>query len=65
MDELIKLIAEKTGLDDTKAKEVVDTVFNFLKEKVPGGAGDQIVNAIEGGASGLAGLAKSLLGDNQ
>lgn len=35
MDELIKLVAQKTGLPQDKARVAVDTVINFLKKKLP------------------------------
>ena len=35
MDELIKLVAQKTGIPQDKARVAVDTVMNFLKKKLP------------------------------
>ncbi len=35
MDELIKLVSQKTGLPADKAKVAVETVVNFLKQKLP------------------------------
>jgi hypothetical protein len=31
-EELIALLGEKAGLDESKASEVVDAVLNFIKE---------------------------------
>lgn len=32
MDQLIKQVAEKTGLDEAKAKEAIDVVMAYLKD---------------------------------
>jgi hypothetical protein len=32
MDELVKLLTEKTGLPDDKARMAIETVIGFLKE---------------------------------
>ncbi len=42
MDELIKLVSQKTGLPPGKAKVAVDTVVNFLKQKLPPGIAGQL-----------------------
>ncbi len=36
MDELLNQLKTKAGLADDKAKEVLEVVTNFLKEKIPG-----------------------------
>ena len=61
MDELIKLIVEKTGIPEATAKQVVDVVLEFLKDKLPGSIGDSLEDILEGGGSasllgGLSGL---------
>jgi nucleoid DNA-binding protein len=35
MDDLIKLVAEKTGISPEQAKTAVETVMGFVKEKLP------------------------------
>ena len=63
MEELTKLVAEKTGLSDEMSKVAVDTVIDFLKEKLPGPAAAQLDALLEGGdASSLMGGLGSLLG---
>lgn len=39
MDQIVKLVTEKTGISETQAKMAVETVTNFLKDKLPGGLG--------------------------
>ena len=62
MDELIKMVAQKTGLPQDKAKVAVDTVINFLKQKLPPNMGGTIDAALAGGklpddlSKGLGGL---------
>jgi hypothetical protein len=64
MDELIKLVTEKTGLSEDMAKVAVDTVLGFLKEKLPAPMAGQIDNVLQGSgnASGLGGIAQGLGG---
>ena len=65
MDELIKLVSQKTGLSEDRAKVAVDTVVGYLKDKLPdpiaaqidgvlGGTGD--VSDLGNIAQGLGGL---------
>ena len=62
MDELIKLVAQKTGLPQDKAKLAVDTVVIFLKTKLPSSIAGQIDALLAGGGlpdnltQGLGGL---------
>lgn len=62
MDELINMVAQRTGLAPEKAKTAVDTVVGFLKDKLPGPLAGQIDSALAGGASGLGDAAKNLGG---
>jgi hypothetical protein len=62
MEELIKLVSQKTGLPQDKAKVAVDTVIGFLKQKLPPAIAGQIDTLLGGGklpgdiASSLGGL---------
>jgi hypothetical protein len=62
MDELIKLVSEKTGLSEEMAKTAVDTVIGFLKQKLPAPIASQIDGLLGGAsdASGLGGMAQGL-----
>lgn len=35
MEQLIKMVAENTGISEDAAKTAVETVINFLKDKLP------------------------------
>ena len=64
MDELVKLVSQKTGLSEDMAKMAVDTVISFLKQKLPAPIAGQI-DALLGGsgdASALGGVAQGLGG---
>ena len=66
MDELVALVQEKTGLGKAQAKQAVETVMDFLKDKLPGPIAAQLDNVLENEAmmgqagdlldKGLAGL---------
>jgi hypothetical protein len=48
VDELIKRVSEKAGINADQAKTAVMSVLDFIQEKVPG-IGDKIKGLIEGG----------------
>lgn len=62
MDELLKQVTAKTGMSAEQVKPVVDTVLNFLKEKLPGGLGGQLDQLLAGGGATLGDVAKNLGG---
>ncbi len=50
MEELIKLITEKTGISADQAGTAIKTVSGFLKDKLPGGLGNQVESFLEKGS---------------
>ena len=58
MEELIKKLQEGAGLGEDAAKKVVGIVSEFLKEKLPGGLGDQVTGILGGGLGQVGGLAE-------
>jgi len=61
MDELVKLVVQKTGLPEAQAKQAVEVVIGFLKAKLPAPVAGQIDGLLAGGAAdnvaqGLGGL---------
>ena len=52
MDELVKLVCQKTGISEQQAKGAVETVLNFLKQKLPAPIAGQIDGLLKGGAQG-------------
>jgi hypothetical protein len=63
MDELIKLVSQKTGISEEMAKTAVETVIGYLKQKLPAPIAGQIDSVLEGGAAqGAEGLVKGLGG---
>jgi hypothetical protein len=51
MEQLIKMVTEKTGISESQAKGAVDAVVSFLKDKMPGGLGGQVESFIKGGGN--------------
>jgi hypothetical protein len=49
MEELIKLVSQKTGLPQDKAKTAVDTVIGFLKTRLPPAIAGQLDAVLAGG----------------
>lgn len=61
MEELIKFVTDKTGLSADQAKSAVEAVGTFLKNKMPGGLGEQVNNFLEGkDTGGIAGMAAGI-----
>lgn len=59
MDELVKLVAQKTGLPEAQAKAAAETVVKYLKDKLPAPLAGQIDGLLAGG--GAANTANDLL----
>lgn len=64
MDELVKLVSQKTGLSEEMAKMAADVVVGFLKDKLPAPIAGQIDGVLSGAGMGgdLEDLAKGLGG---
>lgn len=52
MDELIKKVSDKIGVSPEQAKDAIDMVFGFLKDKLPEPVAAQIQSALNGGDGG-------------
>lgn len=60
MDELVKLLAEKTGLPEDKARMAAETVIGFLMQRLPATVGEQLNSILSAPAS--AGFAEKVKG---
>jgi len=56
MDELVKMVAGKVGISEAQAKQAVETVVGFLKDKLPDPIASQLDAVLEGDVSGLGDL---------
>lgn len=52
MDELVKLVSKKTGIPEQTAKVAVETVLNFIKQKLPAPIAGQIDALLKGEGQG-------------
>ncbi len=60
MEDVVKMVADKTGISQDKAQTAVNTVVGFLKEHLPSSLSnqvDQVMSGKEGG--GVIGAAES------
>lgn len=64
MDELIKLVSDKVGISEDMAKQAVEVVIGYLKDKLPAPIAGQIDGVLggAGGAKDLGGITKGLGG---
>ena len=53
MDELVKMVADKVGISEAQAKQAVEMVMSFLKDKLPEPIAGQLDAVLDGDASGL------------
>jgi uncharacterized protein (DUF2267 family) len=63
MDELVKLVSKKVGISENQAKQAVETVMGFLKDKLPAPIASQVETVLSGGEiPDVGGLGKKLGG---
>ena len=62
MEELIKRVSERAGILEEQARSAVETVAEFLKEKVPAPYSSYIDSFMSGGGGGQGGGISSVLG---
>lgn len=61
MDELVDLVVEKTGISEEQARQAVEVVLDFIKDKLPKSLAERLDDIIEGDKAddmlrGLGGL---------
>jgi hypothetical protein len=52
MEELVELVVEKTGIPEATARKAVQTVLDYLKEKLPQPVAGMLDNFLEGDSAG-------------
>jgi hypothetical protein len=52
MNEIVHLVAQKTGLSEDKAQQATEVVINYLKDKLPGPLASQLNQFTGGGNTG-------------
>lgn len=52
MDQVVKMVQERAGIDEGQARTAVDTVVGFLKDRLPAPVASQIDGVISGGGEG-------------
>jgi hypothetical protein len=64
VNELVKLVSQKTGISEEMSKMAVEVVLGYLKDKLPDPIAGQIDGVLSGAgpAAGLGDLAKGLGG---
>ena len=62
MDELVKLVSSKVGINEAQANQAVQVVLGYLKEKLPAPIAGQVDAALKGDMSGLEDVAGGLGG---
>jgi nucleoid DNA-binding protein len=60
MEELIKMVTQKAGISESQAKSAVETVVSFLKDKMPGGIGNQVESFVKGNRSSVGNVVEGI-----
>ena len=48
MDELIRKVQQRAGIDESQASAAVNTIIDFLQERLPGPIADEVEGALSG-----------------
>ena len=51
MDELVEMVVKKAGISESQAKKAVDTVIEFLNDRLPEPIGGNLDDYVEGNVS--------------
>jgi hypothetical protein len=62
MEELIKQVSEKAGITEEQARTAVQTVADYLKERVPAPYSSYIDSFMSGGSGGSGGGLSGIVG---
>ncbi len=62
MDELVKFVAQKTGLSEELARQAVEAVLAFLKERLPEPIAAQVDALLQGEGPDLGDMLQKGLG---
>ena len=63
MEELVRQVAERTGISEEQARTAVQTVLGYLQNNLPAGISQQIGGLLGGaGGGGVAGGVGDLVG---
>jgi uncharacterized protein (DUF2267 family) len=62
MEELVKLVATKVGISEEQARQAVELVLGYMKDKMPESLSGQVEAALEGDLGGLEDLVSGLGG---
>lgn len=65
MDDLIKMVTDRVGIPQDKARSAVELIVGQIKSRLPGPVGSQIDNALSGGNGGGLGGAVGGIGSGQ
>ena len=62
MDEIVKVIQDRTGLDEDQSKELANAILDVVKNKLPENFRPVVDSLISGDQSGIEGAVGGLLG---
>lgn len=55
MEDLVRMVAQKVGISEAQARQAVETVAGFLKDRLPEPIGSQVAGMLGTAGGGLAG----------
>ncbi|HSZ24276.1 MAG TPA: hypothetical protein VK766_01085 [Cytophagaceae bacterium] len=60
MEEITKIISEKTGISEVQAKDALRVVLELLKDKMPNALGSQLEGLLQGNELNLSDIVKDV-----
>ena len=62
MDEIVRMVVERTGISEEQARTAVETVLGYVKGKLPEPIAGQVDSYLSGGGGGGGGSLGDLAG---
>jgi nucleoid DNA-binding protein len=62
MDELVKMVTQKTGISQDQARQAIDVVMNYLKGKLPANMSSMLDSVMKGQAPNMGDVQSGLGG---
>ena len=60
MENIVKMVSEKTGISEAQAQTAVETVVSYLKDKMPADIGGHVESFLKGDTGSLGNIGEEL-----
>jgi hypothetical protein len=60
MNEIVRMVVEKVGINEEQASKAVDTVVSYLKQHLPAPVAEQIEGVLSGQTTAQSGIGEAM-----